>query len=395
MFSSESGKDVGGGGPLEALLHLAADTPPGPGGVARTPVLPPPVLTREANGAVHGNNNNNNSAPTSAERARAAKVRGDLSDALARERALRLQAEAGCSDACLLLEDAQAALSGAVALKEERDRLHAQLSQERAERRRLTDALQMARDDAAQMEEELMELQKRKQQKRAPPPPPPPPPPQETPVPAMRVFEELARVEELERRVEAAEAGATSADVRAAAAERRAEGLSVDLKRAKDDVSQKSMELRAERAEKEMRERRCRELEVVAKEVERLKSRQVLLEGANVELRRQIQQQPVKGGGGGGGGGSMMHEVSLMADAIDGIMSEPPPPPPKQASPYFSSHVLTTSDDDDDDDNDNDEDEDEKLLQLTKEVSVLGRVALASLKQQQSQGLQGEAKLML
>ena len=136
MFSSESGKDVGGGGPLEALLHLAADTHPGPGGVARTPVLPPPVLTREANGAVHGNNNN--SAPTSAERARVAKVRGDLSDALARERALRLQAEAGCSDACLLLEDAQAALSGAVALKEERDRLHAQLSQERAERRRLT-----------------------------------------------------------------------------------------------------------------------------------------------------------------------------------------------------------------------------------------------------------------
>ena len=318
-------------------------------------------------------------------------MRGDLSDALARERALRLQAEAGCSDACLLLEDAQAALSGAVALKEERDRLHAQLSQERAERRRLTDALQMARDDAAQMEEELMELQKRKQQKRAPPPPPPRPPSQESPVPAMRVFEELARVEELERRVEAAEAGATSADVRAAAAERRAEGLSVDLKRAKDDVSQKSMELRAERAEKEMLERRCRELEVVAKEVERLKSRQVLLEGANVELRRQNQQQPMKGGDGGG----MMHEVSLTADAIDGIMSEPPPPPPKQASPYFSSHVLTTSDDDDDDDNDNDEDEDEKLLQLTKEVSVLGRVALASFKQQQSQSLQGGAKLML
>ena len=91
-------------GPLAALLRLAGDD--GEGAAGNAP--------RGTEAAAQG-------PPTS--------PLADAAASLARERAMRLQAEAGCADACMLLEDAQAALSGAVALKDERDRLHAQLRQ--------------------------------------------------------------------------------------------------------------------------------------------------------------------------------------------------------------------------------------------------------------------------
>ena len=355
-------------GPLAALLRLAGDD--GEGAAGNAP--------RGTEAAAQG-------PPTS--------PLADAAASLARERAMRLQAEAGCADACMLLEDAQAALSGAVALKDERDRLHAQLSSERAERRRLADALRAARDETAAMEQEFAQLAAaRAEDARSAVDMKGTTSAQS--VQAARVLEELARTEDLERRVNASEASATAAETKAAAAERRAEELAHQLRLAQEDAARNAAALEAERAQTDALTRRCRELERAAKEAERLKHRQVLLEGANFELRRQVETgiAAPNGPGADANGAGVMREVSLMADAIDGMLSAtpapqmapaaaPPAPLPSAISAHDLGRMVGTSFGQENAD-DTDDDEDAALLQLTKDVSTLGRVALASLQQQ-------------
>ena len=119
-----------------------------------------------------------------------------------------------------------------------------------------------------------------------------------------------------------------------------------------------------------------------------------LLASPTVKVRRQVETSIAapNGPGADANGAGVMREVSLMADAIDGMLSAtpapqmapaaaPPAPLPSAISAHDLGRMVGTSFGQENAD-DTDDDEDAALLQLTKDVSTLGRVALASLQQQ-------------